>query len=189
MTNTITRGDCLSCGQDAVLEQGKVLPRHLVDEEQRGAERFSDRWVCTGSGHPPIQGDEFDVTRMYAVTRHALARSSAARLRSELAQALAIKTAWEADRVIEHYATATVLNETLARFWRDLAAAKEPVYVVKDALAALHPATGGNPLEQAMAEAKASAARQFMTEVRPEIERAYPNGWTAEQVYAALFSI
>jgi hypothetical protein len=184
---------CLICAASDVAgdaQNENLLARHLVTAAQGNAERVTETsWVCNGSGFPPAVGGEVDATRRYAIQKYRHYDRQATALRQKLIDGLQAAN-WRVGDVVKHFAATVTLAEKLAQLWRDAARASSFLAVVKVALGKLMPnPASSTAIDRAIEEIDAIAARQFMVEVRREIERSYPKGLNADQVALILFDI
>lgn len=184
---------CLVCAAFNVgvdPQNESLLDRHLVNAAQDNAEQVDETsWVCNGSGFPPAVGSDVDATRRYAIQKCRGFDRQAVATRQKLIDSLQ-SPKWRTGDVIKHFATTVILAEKLAQLWREAARATSLLTVVKIALGRLMPnTTSSSTIDRAIEEVDAAAARQFMAEVRREIERSYPEGLTTSQVALILFDI
>lgn len=184
---------CLICATSGVAgdtQDENLLARHLVTAAQDNAEQITETsWVCNGSGFPPAQGGDIDATRRYAIQKYRLYDQQAVALKQKLVDALTAHD-WYTAAAVQHFGDITALNEEIALYWSRAGRTTSLLEVVRIALSNLMPSTGGSaPLERAFEEIRASAARQFMVEVRREVERSYPKGLTADETALILFDI
>jgi hypothetical protein len=187
MSNT-----CLMCAERGITvdAQTKTVLQHFVTAAQPNAEQIDAfTWVCNGSGFPVAQGGDIDATRRYAIQKHRVYAVQTAATRQKMIDGLQSPN-WRAADVIRHYAATVALTEKLAQLWCDAAQASSLLAVVGTALSKLMPNTSSSAvIDRAIEETDATAARQFMVEVRREIERSYPKGLNADQVALILFDI
>jgi hypothetical protein len=185
---------CLICGTSpdvaAATLEPELVAHHTAPAAQENAERASEkRWVCNGSGFPPAEGGDIDVTRRRAIKKHRIYASQAAALKRKLVAALGSDN-WHAADAIQFFGDVAALNEEIAQYWSRAARTTSLLEVVRTALSDLAPHTRSNaPLGRVFEEIHAQAARQFMVEVRREVERTYPDGLNADQTATILFDI
>jgi hypothetical protein len=150
-------------------DQGTGEPTKALDPTSGG---LVTSWTCQGSFHVPERRDGRDSTRREAIGIYWRVRNEADAARVRMDSDATGPARWQVRDVVSFYSVDIVRNEELARMWRAFAIHGDWTEALKDALGVLSGYTSGTRhVDNALAEMKRDAARDFLRTARQRLQR------------------